>query len=262
MTRLFTYLALLLPVLLSAQEKSYSAPELIAAMKAARPSGGLYARLRLEHQAPGAKPVILQVQLKRRTVQGGGSEALYQVLFPKERKGESLLLRVNGETFSGITYTPVQPKRALKPAERASGIFGTALTLDDAIAGFLQWENHQITGREKVGNAQCTIVESKPAGGTSGAGVNRVRSWIDEARLTAMRVELFSGGDQPIRSVMTHKVLKGKSGYYAPVSLTVTDHKSGASTKVEGVRADSDLVFTDADFSEAALESLTVPPSP
>ena len=262
MTRLFTLLILLLPVLSSAQDKSYSAPELIAAMKAARPSGGLYARLRLEHQVSGGKPVILQVQLKRRSVSGGGSETLYQILFPKERKGESLLLRVNGESFSGIAYTPGQPKRALKPAERASGIFGTALTLDDAIAGFLNWDNHQITGREKVGNAQCTVVESTPAGGSSGAGVNRVRSWIDESRLTAMRVELFAGGDQPIRTVMTHKALKGKSGYYAPVSLTVTDQKSGATTKVEGVRADSDLVYTDADFSDAALESLTVPASP
>ena len=77
-----------------------------------------------------------------------------------------------------------------------------------------------------------------------------------------MRVELFAGGDQPIRTVMTHKALKGKSGYFAPVSLTVTDQKSGATTKVEGVRADSDLVYTDADFSDAALESLTVPASP
>lgn len=262
MIRLFTFLALLHPALAFAQTPKYTAPELIAAMKAARPSGGVYARLRLEHQTPDAKPAILQVQLKRRTLAAGGSETLYQILFPKERKGESLLLRVNGETFSGVSYSPGLGKKTLKSTERTSGIFGTALTLDDAIAGFLNWEHHQITGNEKVGAVPCVIVESTPAGGASSSGVKRVRSWIDEARLTAMRVELFADGDQPIRTVVTHKALKGKNGYYAPVSLTVTDHQSGASTKVEGVRADSDLVYTDADFSDSALESLTVPASP
>jgi hypothetical protein len=44
------------------------------------------------------------------------------------------------------------------------------------------------------------------------------------------------------------------------VNFTVTDHTNGASTKVEGVRSDSDVSYTDADFAEAALQ--TIIPAP
>ena len=66
-------------------------------------------------------------------------------------------------------------------------------------------------------------------------------------------------GDQPLR-VITHKVMRGSSGFYSPVNFTVTDHANGASTKVEGVRSDADVTYTDADFSEAALQTITSAP--
>ena len=76
-----------------------------------------------------------------------------------------------------------------------------------------------------------------------------------------MKAEFFKAGDQPVRTVITHKVMRGSSGYYAPVSFTVTDHTTGASTKVEGVRSDHDVTFGDADFSEAAMETISSPSS-
>lgn len=247
----------LLPMLCFAEEKNYTAPQLIGAVKAARPPGGLYARLRMEHKGAGGKSEVLQVQLKRRQT-ANGSETLYQLLFPKERKGEALLLRVKGGTFSGALFTPGQGKRALKPADRSMGVFSTALTIDDAVAEFLDWPQQEITGKEKDGGVPCTIIESR-APKSSSSPIRRVKSWIDDARFTAMKAEFFKSGEQPARTVITHKVMRGSTGYYAPVSFTVTDHTTGASTKVEGVRSDHDVNFTDADFSDAALETITTP---
>lgn len=250
-------LAALLPVIAIGQGKSYTADQLMGAVKAAKPSGGIYARLRMEHKGADGKQTVLQVQLKRRQT-ADGTETLYQLLFPKERKGEALLLRVKGGTFSGSVFTPGQGKRALKPGDRSSGIFGTALTIDDAIAEFLGWR-HQLIGKEKEGAVPCTVIESR-APQSSSSDVTRVKSWIDEARLTAMKAEFFKKAGSPARTVLTHKVLRGSSGYFAPVSFTVTDHATGASTKIEGVRSDHDIIYTDADFSEAAMESITAPP--
>ena len=247
----------LLPVLCFAEEKNYTAPQLIAAVKAARPPGSLYARLRMEHKGADGKAEVLQVQLKRRHT-AGGSETLYQLLFPKERKGEALLLRVKGGSFSGAVFTPGQGKRALKQSDRTMGVFGTALTIDDAVAEFLDWQQQEITGKEKEGGVPCTIIDSR-APKSSASPIKRVKSWIDDNRLTAMKAEFFKAGDQPSRTVITHKVMRGSTGYYAPVSFTVTDHTNGASTKVEGVRSDHDVNFTDADFSEAAMVAITTP---
>ena len=250
----------LIPVLATAQDKNYSAAQLIAAVKAAKPSGGIYVRLRMEHRDAAGKQTVLQAQLKRRSTSDGGSETLYQLLFPKERKGEALLLRVKGGSFSGTAFAPGQGSRALKEGDRPSGIFGTALTIDDAIAEFLDWQQQEITGKEKEGAVPCTVIESR-APKSSSSDITRVKSWIDETRLTAMKIEFYKKADAPARTEVTHKVLRGSSGYYSPASFTVTDHVTGASTKIEGVRSDKDITYTDADFSDAALEAVTSPAS-
>lgn len=249
--------AALLPTLAIAQEKDYTAAQLISAVKAAKPAGSVYARLRMEHKDAGGKTTVLQAQLKRRPL-GDGSETLYQLLFPKERKGESLLLRVKGGSFTGATFSPGQGVQNLKAGDRSAGVFGTALTIDDAIADFLDWPQQQIVGHEKEGTAQCYVVESR-APKSASSPVTRAKSWIDESRLTEMKVELYKSGDEPVRTVVTHKVMRGSSGYFAPVSFTVTDRATGTSTKIEGVRSDSGITYTDADFTEAALQTISTP---
>lgn len=250
---------LLLPVALppapaQAQTRSYSAAELIAGVKAAKPTSAVYARLRMEHAAAGGKALVLQLQVKRRPLPDGGVESLYHVLFPKERKGEGLLLRTRRGSFTGATFVPGRGLRPLQPTDRDTGLFGTALTIEDILAGFLDWPAHEIVGREKEGAVPCTIVESRPAR-TAASGIGRVRSWIDESRLAAMRIEFFGQGAQPVKTVTTQKVLRGSSGYFAPVTFTVTDHARGASTRVEGVRSDAEVSYGDSDFTEAALQA-------
>jgi hypothetical protein len=75
-----------------------------------------------------------------------------------------------------------------------------------------------------------------------------------------MRVEFFGSGDKPLKTVTTQKVMRGSSGFYSPVIFTVTDHTNNSSTRVEGVRSDSDVTYSDADFSEAALQAITTAP--
>lgn len=259
--RLFLAIGCLSAPAISSSAQEYSAEQLLAGVKAARPSGGIYARLRMAHREAGAaKPVILQVQVKRRIAASGRSEHLYQLLFPADRKGEGVLLRINGGQFTGSRYTPSGGVTALKPSDRTSGLFQTALNIEDVIADFLDWPSQTLVGSEQVGNIPCHIIESKaPAGSPSTARL--VRSWIDAKRFVTQKMEVFGADpNKPIKSVQTEKVLRSKTGYFIPAAFTVTDHRSGASTQVEGVRSDSGLNFTDADFADAALQSLTTAP--
>jgi hypothetical protein len=246
-------LAIFGPTLASAQSRTFTARELIAGVKAAKPSGALYARLRMEHREPQKDSVVLQVQVKRRTLANGASESLLQLLYPRERKGEGLLMRIKGESFSGATFTPGKGLRALKPSDRDTGVFGTALAVEDLTAGFLDWPVQEIVGKEQEGSVPCTVVELRAAK----TSASRVRCWIDEKRFATMRVEIFGSGEKPVKSVTTQKVMRNDKGYFAPVNFTVTDHLSGAVTKVEGVRSDDDVKFTDADFADPALQTVT-----
>ena len=255
--RLAILFAALMPVVGLAQTKTFTARELIAGVKAARPSGALYARLRMEHRGPGE--TVLQVQVKRRALPEGGSESLYQLLFPAERKGEGLLLKAKRNVFTGATFIPSKGVRPLKSGDRDTAVFGTAVDVEDLLATFLDWPNPEIMGQEKEGNIPCTIVELRAPKGSASI-FSRARCWIDEKRYATMRVEFFGSGDKPLKTVTTQKVMRGSSGFYSPVIFTVTDHTNGSSTKVEGVRSDSDVTYSDADFSEAALQTVTPAP--
>lgn len=253
--RSLIFTAALLPAILLSQSNTHTAAELIAGVKGAKPQGGFHARLRMEHRPAGGKPVVMQVQVKKRAAADGTAESLYQLLFPKERKGEGLLLRAKDGSFSGFTITPGQSAQPLKPADRNAGVFGTALSIDDAIAEFLNWSSHEITGKEKLGAVQCAVIESRP----SPSAKEKAVVWVDESRLAAMKIEMRSADCKLAKTIVTNKVMRGSTGYYAPVDVTITDHASGAVTEIEGVRSQSGLSYTDADFSEAALKSITLP---
>jgi hypothetical protein len=239
-----------------AEPNQPNANQLIASLKAAKPLGGVYARVRMEQTSPAGK-TVLQVQIKRRTTSKGSSEHLYQVLFPKERKGEALLLRISPKGFTGSSFVPGKGLTALKSGDRRKSLFGTDMTVEDLLADFLDWTQHTAIGHENIGTAACTMIESRP--GSDTRGPSKVLSWIDDKRLAVMRIHIYDGGAQPARTVETEKLIRGDSGYYLPASFTIRTAATGSSTLLEGVRSDSGLTFTDADFTDTAMQVITGP---
>src|SRR6267143_5212452 len=70
-----------------------TANDLASRLSALRQDGASYVRLRMEIK--GATKETLQVQIKERRTKNS-FEVVYQVLYPKKRKGESVLLRKIG----------------------------------------------------------------------------------------------------------------------------------------------------------------------
>jgi len=77
-----------------------SASDLAAALRA-KEEGSTFVRVRMQT----GENQILQLQIKSR-VSNATSDIVYQILFPKERKGEAVLLHRSGEKFSATTFTP------------------------------------------------------------------------------------------------------------------------------------------------------------
>src|SRR5207237_3393821 len=72
----------------------------LAAKLRAKESGSTFVRIRMQS---GSGNQTLQVQIKSR-VSDAASDIVYQILFPKERKGESVLLHWSGNHFTAVDF--------------------------------------------------------------------------------------------------------------------------------------------------------------
>src|SRR4051794_15942404 len=98
--------ALCAPAVLAAEPEaaSLSANELASRLSARQQDGTSYVRLRMEIKGPAK--TALQVQIKTRA-SASATDIVYQILFPKDRKGESVLLRKRGNgAATGALYAP------------------------------------------------------------------------------------------------------------------------------------------------------------
>jgi len=158
--------------------------DLASRLSALRQNGASYVRLRMEIK--GATTETLQIQIKERLTKSS-SEVVYQVLYPKERKGESVLLRKSGNgPANGSVFVPPDTLRPIDDLKEP--LFGSDLSYEDAVDNFFAWDQQEIIGTEEVDGVKCPILQSKP-GKDEHSIYGSVRSWIDVRRLVPLRVE-------------------------------------------------------------------------
>ncbi len=227
------------------------AAELAARLSASRIDGTSYVRLRM---VTGGG--TLQLQTKERRTQAG-TDVVYQVLFPKERKGESVLLRKPaGRAASGAVFVPPATVKTLEAGQMREGLFGGALAYEDIVDNFFAWSQQAVVGTADIGRATCQILESKP-GKSDRSSYAAVRSWIDTKRMVPLRVEKYNASGGLVVRIETTNVEKDDIDRHLPASLTVT--RGGVSTVLEGSRIKHGVALTEADFTPEGLKVLTTP---
>ena len=229
------------------------ASDLASQLSALRQDGASYVRLRMEIK--GATKETLQLQIKERRTTNS-SEVVYQVLYPKERKGESVLLRkIGNRPASGSVFVP---PNTVRPIDDLKGpLFGSDLSYEDVVENFFAWEQQAIVGNEKVDGVSCSILESKP-GKDQPSIYGSVRSWIDVRRLVPLRVEKYSSSGQLLRRIDTIDVM-ADAGRQIPATLVVSGARGGSSTRIAGSRIRHDVTYTDRDFTVEGLKEIATP---
>lgn len=230
-----------------------TANELSSRLRELQQDGVSYVRLRMEIR--GLTNEILQLQIKQRRTTNS-SEVVYQVLFPKHRKGESVLLRKLGNgPASGSIFVPPNTERSIDDLKEP--LFGSDLAYADVIENFFAWEQQAIVGAEKVGDVNCQILESKP--GTDERSIyGRVQSWIDVRRLVPLRVEKYAPSGQLLRRVETTRVF-ADAGHNLPADLKVSGARPDASTLLDGSSIRRNAIYTDRDFTIEGLKEIESP---
>lgn len=242
---LFLVGALALTSTISSAAETISASDLAAKLSARRQDGMSYVRLRMETQGS-----TFQLQIKQRRTKGS-TDVVYQVLFPKDRKGESVLLRKSGNrSGTGSSFTP--PDKIESISDMQGALFGSDLAYEDVVDDFFSWDQQTLLGPEAIDGVNCQILESKPGKGDR-SSYSSVKSWIDMRRFVPMRVEKYSGG-KLLRRIDTTRVVT-ESGNAIPANLAIRGPR-GSSTQMDGSKINRDVNYTDKDFTPEALKEL------
>jgi len=227
--------------------------DLASRLSVLRQNGASYVRLRMEIK--GATKETLQLQIKERLTKDS-SEVVYQVLYPKERKGESVLLRKTRTLpASGSVFVPQNTVRPIDDLREP--MFGSDLSYEDVIDNFFGWEQQAIVSTQEVQGVKCTILESKP-GKDERSTYGSVRSWIDMRRLVPLRVEKYASSGQLLRRIDTTRVV-ADAGRHIPADLTVAGARPDSSTLIDGSRIRHNVTYTDRDFTVEGLKEIATP---
>ncbi len=221
-------------------------------------TGSSLVRLKMTIQdPPGTATETLQLQIKERRTDEK-SDVLYQILFPRERKAEAVLLSQSGDGgASGYHAVPPSTVTPIPTADLDGSLFGGDLAYRDVIENFFAWDGQAIVGTEEVDGRMCEILESKPGGGQS-SSYGSVRSWIDD-RAVPLRVEKYDSAGRLVRRIDTTRVHKDDDGRYIPASIIVRRPGASSITEFEGSRSRGDIGFSDEDFTVEKMGDLTSP---
>ena len=229
-----------------------SASDLAAALRA-KEEGSTFVRVRM--QIGSGENQILQLQIKSR-VSNTSSDIVYQVLFPKERKGGAVLLHRSDEKFSGTTFAPLNTVRPIASGQMNQPFFGSDLSYEDIIDNPFRWPQQAILGTEAIDNIQCQILESKPGKGHS--SYSSVKTWVDPRRLVPLRIEKYDASGRVLRRInITRVLLDGNDSL--PADLKVYGPR-GTVTEIAGSRIKRGVSYADIEFTLQGLKQVTARP--
>lgn len=244
-------------VLLSTAAMAADAPgaaELAAKLSDLQQDGSTFIRVKMTVSSP-ANPSdpksTLQLQIKSRR-SAGKTDVVYQVLFPKERKGEAVLISSNG---SGATLTPPDKVQTFDAAKLKESLLGSDLSYEDVSDNFFAWKDQTLVGTETIDSVACQVLESKPKGARS--SYTMVKSWIDPKRMVPLRVEKYAGS-QLVRRIDTSDVVN-VDGRNVLAMLVIRRPGHATATEMDGSRIKRGVTYSDVDFSAEGLRNLSGP---
>jgi hypothetical protein len=207
----------------------------------------VYLRMQVVGQG-GIRKDIFQIRIKERRAPMA-IDIAYQILWPKERKGEAILIHQapSREPVASLVI-PGEKQPSTKPMKMSEAVFGSDLALADTIEDFFVWKNQGVVGNETIDRVNCVILESKP-GDNDSSIYSHVRSWVDTKRMVPLRVEKYLPSGQLARRIETTRVVPQGSHGNLPANLTVRDLNKSSSTELDGSRIRWDAQLSDSDFT-------------
>jgi outer membrane lipoprotein-sorting protein len=225
----------------------------LAARLNAKEQGSTFVRARM--QTGSADKQTLQLQIKSR-VSAKSADIIYQVLFPKERKGEGVLLHRSGGRLTGTVFIPPSTVSSIASTKFTDPLFGSDLSYEDIIDSPFAWDEQKIIGTEVIDGTTCHILESRPGKGRN-SSYSRVHTWVDPRRYVPLRIEKYDASGRLLRRITTTRVLLD-GNESVPANLSVQSG-TGTMTEIDGSRLKRGVTYEDAEFTVNGLRELSAP---
>ena len=243
MKLVLSLLLITLSVFPASGQDAMPAGALAAKLSSLQQDGTSLVRLKMDIQGKSA----LQIQIKQKR-SAGSTEIVYQVLWPKDRAGEAVLLKQTGGQATASSFTP--PDK-VQPLGMGEGLFGSSLTPADVLENFFAWPNQTVVGNEAVGRVSCQILESKPGKGQKSPHAS-VRSWVDTRRLVPLRIEKYNSAGQVVCRIDSGRIVTDDIDRHIPASFTVG--RGGSSTELDGSKLKHGVTFPANAFTPEGLK--------
>ncbi len=224
---------------------------LAAQLAGLQQDGSSFARAKMSGKSADGAKFTLQLQIKQRRT-ANSTEVIYQVLWPKDRAGEAVLLKQAGGEMSGAVFTPPDKVRTLTAGQMRESLLGTSLSYADVLENFFSWSSQKIVGTEVMGKVSCQVLESRSGSAT-------VRSWIDMKRVVPMRIEKYLPSGAVVRRIDTKNVTNDDTNRNVPAVFTILEIEKGASTEVEGSKLRHGVTYENRDFTAEGLKNINPP---
>jgi hypothetical protein len=194
---------------------------------------------------------VKQLLIKSRT-DGQTTTTLYQILWPAESKGQSLLIERKGDSVSGFLFEPPGTVKKLSAAMLSQPFFGSDLAIEDLAEDFWDWPSQKIVGEETIDKKLCTIVESRPPGDAASSYLV-VKTWIAPELALPLRVEKYGKNRRLVRRITADRIMKVNDRWTA-ANIIVDPDGGNSRTVLEGSKSERDLDLPAADFTLEAIK--------
>jgi hypothetical protein len=194
---------------------------------------------------------VKQLLIKSRT-DGQTTTTLYQILWPVESKGQSLLIERKGASVGGFLFEPPGTVKKLSAAMLSQPFFGSDLAIEDLAEDFWDWPSQKIVGEETLDKKLCTIVESRPPGDAASSYLV-VKTWIAPELALPLRVEKYGKNRRLVRRITADRIMKVNDRWTA-ANIIVDPDGGNSRTVLEGSKSERDLDLPAADFTLEAIK--------
>ena len=216
--------------------------------------GNLSAELRMILRDKQGQESVREMRTRSLEVPGDGDKSVVLFDLPRDISGTALL------TFTHRTdsddqwlYLPALKRVKRIASDNKSGPFmGSEFSYEDIASPEVDKYSHLWLREENYGGQVCGVLEQRPV--DSKSGYQRRLIWIDKTEYRPLKVEFFDRQNQHAKTLIPADYRKYLVHQWRPMSLTMTNHITGKSTKLEFQNYKFNAGLTERDFDRKSLE--------
>jgi len=185
----------------------------------------------------------------------GNSErwTLMRFIKPADVDGTGLLTMDHiGDDSDQWLYLPALDKIRRISSKRKGGRFvGSDFFYEDLTDREVDMDHHKLIGKDKVGGAECILLESTPVKKSNSVYTKRV-ACIHPRLKIPLRIDFYQKKDKPVKRLQARKIKKIQ-GYWTIFESTMYNLKKGTQTQLVTTDIIYDQGIPDELFSQRGL---------